>query len=74
MLPKLLLKGTENEVQFLNVTVSYCPRPPVSRTPPKIWQFKTCINIARYDTGEAALERGADRVFSQAWYVGAGAR
>jgi hypothetical protein len=26
---KLLLKGTQNEAQFLKVTVSYCPRPPV---------------------------------------------
>jgi hypothetical protein len=28
---KLLLKGTKNEAQFLNVAISYCPRPPVSR-------------------------------------------
>jgi hypothetical protein len=29
VLLKLLLKGTKNEAHFLNVAVSYCPRPPV---------------------------------------------
>jgi hypothetical protein len=29
---KLLLKGTKNEAQFLKITVSYCPRPPVEDT------------------------------------------
>jgi hypothetical protein len=29
LLLKFLLKGTKNEAQFLKVTVSYCPRPPV---------------------------------------------
>ncbi|KAJ1628626.1 hypothetical protein T492DRAFT_1017010 [Pavlovales sp. CCMP2436] len=33
MLPTLLLKGTQIEAQFLNVTVSYCLRPPVSLQP-----------------------------------------
>jgi hypothetical protein len=30
MFLKLLLKATKNEAQFLKVTVSYCPRPPVT--------------------------------------------